>query len=96
MTDHDKTHVSATFYLQVEPIWGGSYGGNRLLRGAKASRLSQNRPGRPLGGTVLVKLSVLVPRAAFLPLRPEAVIVIPEDMTEVQPVHVEALAPGDQ
>lgn len=87
MNDLDKTHVPATFYLQVEPNW--SYSGT--LIGAKASRLSQNKPGRPLGGSVMVKMTVHVPRGAFMPLRPEAVVVIPENMTLTEPVHVEAL-----
>lgn len=89
-----KTHVAATYWLQVEPRWGG--GNPRVLVGAKATRLSQNRPDRPGSGTVLVKMTVMVPRSAFQPLRPEAVVVVPDGMAETIPIHVEALPPGDQ
>lgn len=82
-----ETHVPATFYLQLEPLW--NYSGK--LVGAKAVRLSQNKPSRPVGGGVTVKMAVYAPRGAFLPLEPEAVIVIPENMTHTEPVHVEAL-----
>ena len=93
MSDLSETHVPATLYLQVEPVWNYS---NTNLIGAKAVRLSQNKPGRPIGGTVTVKMTVHVPRGAFLPLQPEAVIVIPENMTEINPVHVEAQPPGEE
>lgn len=85
MSPLDETHVPATLYLQVEPVWNYS-----ALVGAKAVRLSQNKPGRPLGGSVTVKMTVHVPRGAFLPLRPEAVVVIPENMAYTEPIHVEA------
>ena len=87
-------HVDATFYVQVEPEWSTyPVHGEKTLRGAKAARLTQTRPGKPVGGTVLVKLTVRLPAGAFLPLRPEAVVVIPEGLTEVQPVEVIAEDP---
>lgn len=90
------SHVDATFYAQVEPEWRGyvSGTGDRRLVGAKVVRLTQNRPEQPKGGTVLVKLTVRVPAGAFLPLRPEAVVVIPDDMTVTTPVEVLAEDPS--
>jgi hypothetical protein len=89
------THVDATFYAQVEPIWGWARtAADRPLTGAKAVHITQKRPERQRGGTVLVKLTIRVPRAAFLPLRPEAVVVVPEDMTLTQPIEVLAGDPA--
>lgn len=85
----------ATFYVQVEPEWGNwvTSAGDRRLIGAKVARTTQKKPDRPKAGTVLVKLTLRIPDAAFLPLRPEAVVVIPEDMTVATPVEVEAIDP---
>lgn len=87
--------VDATFYAQVEPEWSRyrSSNGERGLDGAKVVTITQKRPTKPRGGTVTVRLTIRVPSAAFLPLRPEAIVVIPEDMTEVNPVEVEAIQP---
>jgi hypothetical protein len=89
-------YQDATFYAQVEPEWG--YGrdanGERRLAGAKVARITQKRPGSPIAGTVMVKLTIRVPRSAFLPLRPAAVVVIPEDMTVTTPVEVVAEDPS--
>lgn len=90
------TH-DATFYVQLEPdIVANSYAAP-WVKAIKAVGLTLKRPGRPRGrvGTVTVKLTVRVPDAAFLPLAPEAVIVVPVDMTELNPVEVEASAPAD-
>jgi hypothetical protein len=86
MSSHD-----ATFYLQLEPEfrrWIAS--GEQEVCSIKAVALTQKRPIRQRSGTVMVKLTVRVPDAAFLPLRPEAVVVIPEDMTVTGPIEVEA------
>lgn len=87
----------ATFYVQLEP--SGWYGFNRdtgepRLSGIKAVRMTQSKPERQIPGTVLVKLTVRAPEAAFLPLRPEAIVVIPEDMTRTEPIQIEAVDPG--
>jgi hypothetical protein len=87
--------VDATFYAQVQPEWSryaSLRDGQRRLDGAKVVRITQVRPAKPVGGTVLVKLTLRLPAAAFLPLRPEAVVVIPDSLTEAQ--HVEVIA-GD-
>lgn len=85
-------HVEATFYAQVEPEWGRTWAGEdeAPLRSAKVVRTTQQRPKRPQSGTVLLKLTVRVPAGAFYPLRPEAVVVIPESLTELGPIEVVA------
>jgi hypothetical protein len=83
-------HIDATFYAQVEPTFNYN---RENVRSAKVVALTQKKPDRPRGGTVLLKLTVRVPEAAFLPLRPEAIVVIPEDMAIAQPIEVEAVAP---
>lgn len=87
--------VDATFFAQVDPDW---YQHNSWsdphLRGAKVVTTTQKKPARPKGGTVLVKLTIRLPVAAFLPLRPEVVVVIPGNMTEVSPIEVIAEDPA--
>lgn len=85
-----------TFYAQVEPEFYTSYGGTKQhLRSIKVARITQKRPGRPVGGTVLVKLTLEIPDQAFLPLEPEAVIKVPASMVEINPIMVEAEEPDD-
>lgn len=85
----------ATFYAQVEPVWSRwRTNGEHTVQGAKVVRLTQAKPAKQMGGTVLVKLTLRIPEAAFLPLRPEAVVVIPEDMAAVQPIEIEAVDPA--
>lgn len=90
------THVTATFYAQVEPIWPYAATEDSAPVGAKVVRIAQKRPDKPVSGTTLVKLSIQVPKSRFMPLCPEAVVVIPENMAEIQPVHVEALDPHEE
>jgi hypothetical protein len=91
-------HIDATFFAQVEPEWGPTWqakpGQERPLWGAKVIGITQKKPSRPKGGTVLVKLTIRLPEAAFMPLRPEAIVVIPADMTEVNPIEVIAEEPA--
>lgn len=80
--------VRATTYLQIEPEW--SYNGQDVW-GAKVIRSTQRDPKEnQKGGTVLVKITVDLPAAAFKPLQPEAVVVVPEHLTLVKPIEVEA------
>jgi hypothetical protein len=90
-----KTH-SATFFVQLEAEWGhwANADGERPVWGAKAVNITQKRPSRPKPGTVVVKLTVEVPEAAFLPLRPEAVITIPAELTQPHPLEVTAEDPS--
>jgi hypothetical protein len=92
-------HVNATFYAQVQPTFGRRYDAARhesveCVRSAKVVSITQSRPERPRPGVVVVKLAIRIPEAAFLPLRPEAIVVIPEDMTAPYPIEVEAGDPS--
>jgi hypothetical protein len=37
-----------------------------------------------------VKVTIEIPKGAFLPLRPEAIVIVPESLTAPHPVTVEA------
>lgn len=84
-------HHDATFYLQLEPSFYG--GQQQIVREIRAVGLTQKRPTRQRAGSVVVKLTVRVPDAAFLPLRPQAIVVIPESMATTEPLEVVASDP---
>lgn len=86
--------IEAPVYLQIEPEFGGRYGDDEApVRRAKVVGATQKRPDRPRPGVVLLKLTVSVPAAAFYPLRPEATVVIPESLTELTEIRVDAEDP---
>lgn len=86
-------YIDATFYAQVEPEFTRSFGEERV-KAAKVVGLTQKRPDRPRRGVIVTKLTIRIPEAAFLPLRPEAIVVIPEDLTAPYPIEVEAGDPS--
>ena len=88
----DANTVRATVYLQVQPEYS-RYDRDTVdgVRGAKIVGYTQRRSQSPKPGTLEVKISVEIPKGAFLPLRPEAIVVIPERLTTPHPVEVEAL-----
>ena len=91
-----KSH-DATFYVQIEPEWTRwtDRNGDRQVSDLKAVAITQKKPAKPRSGVVVAKLTVRVPDAAFLPLRPEAIVVVPEDMVAAsEPIEVEAGDPS--
>lgn len=88
--------VRAIVYLQVQPeyTWRAKqsrrFDEPEALEGAKIVGYTQNKAQKPKPGTVEVKVTVELPKGAFLPLRPEAIVVIPETLTTPHPVTVEA------
>lgn len=86
-----------TFYVQIDPTFYSYINseGERSLSHIRAVAITQKRPSRPRAGTVMVKLTIRVPDAAFLPLRPEAIVVVPENMTMVNPIEVLANDPSE-
>ena len=88
----------AAFYVQLQPEWGWSAGanGDKPVRSIKAVAMTQSRPTRPKANTVVVKLTVDLPDNAFYPLRPEAVVHIPTDLTEPTVVEVAAEDPHQE
>lgn len=92
-------YVDATMYVQLAPEFHGwltDAAGNHILERAKLANATIKAPEKQKPGTVLLKLTVRVPAGAFLPLSPEAVVVIPEGMTVTEPIEVEAGDPGDE
>lgn len=84
--------VRATTHLQVAPeiaTWLQEGHPNRI-QGAKVVASTQGRSAKPKPGTIEVKITIEIPKSAFLPLRPEAVVVVPESMTVPHPIEVEA------
>jgi len=86
------THKDAEFYVQIEPEFSNyvNRDGERSLRGIKAVGITQKRPVKPRRGVVIAKLTLRIPSAAFLPLRPEAIVVVPQSMVATSPIEVEA------
>ena len=88
--------VRATVYLQVQPeytYWAKNrreFDKPGSIEGAKVVGSTQNRSQKPKPGTVEVKITVEIPKGAFLPLRPEAIVVIPGVLTQPHPITVEA------
>ncbi|WP_284761556.1 hypothetical protein [Curtobacterium sp. MEB011] len=78
--------VETDAYLQVRPRnrWVPSHkrGTAEEIEGAAVVRVTQNRPEKPEPGTLTVKVRLRIPKRAFLPLAPEAVIDIPADLTD--------------
>lgn len=85
--------VRATVYLQVQPEynrWMGDRSKPESIGGAKVVRSTQKRSAAPEPGTVEVKLTIELPKTAFTPLAPEAIVVIPDSLTTPHPIEVEA------
>lgn len=87
----------ATFWATVEPTFGREYDPKRceyveIVTKARVTGITQSRPdSRKKVGTVTMKLTIDIPDGAFLPLRPEAIVVVPEDMVAANlPIEVEA------
>lgn len=85
-----RSHETS-FFVQLEAEFFGRE--DPQVRAIKAVALTQKRPTRQRPGTIMAKLTVQVPDAAFLPLRPEVIIVIPDEMTVAAPIEVEAVDP---
>lgn len=78
--------AETTVYLQLEPQWGRwtNRDGDRVLAGMKVAGMTQRRPDRAKGP--VVRLTLRVPDAAFLPLRPTVVIDVPDEALDFEPV----------
>lgn len=79
--------VDATAFLTVEGT--RSRYGDKSVRSAKVARVTQGRPAQLSADQVAVRVTVRLPIAAFDPLRPDALIVVPEELIQ-RPVEVEA------
>jgi hypothetical protein len=73
-----------TTYLQVRA--DGMYG-------LKIVKATQRRPTVVEASCVVVKVKLRIPDGAFVPLEPEAVVTVPEELVQ-QPIEVEAVDPS--
>ena len=80
--------VDATGYLILRGV--RSRYGDKSVHTAKFGRTVQSAPGRLERDDVAVKITVRLPSAAFDPLRPEALVIVPEELVQ-RPVVVEAV-----
>lgn len=83
----------AVAYLQIQ----GRPPGNESdwsQNQATAVRLTTTKPTRPISGAVVVKVRIQIPKTAFEPLQPEAIIQVPEDLVQ-RPILVDAQDPED-
>lgn len=89
-------YVDADFFVQLEPHYAAGYNPSDTapIYSARAVGITQKRPARQKPGTVLIKLTVRIPDAAFRALRPEALVVIPESLVQGEPIEVEAQDPS--
>lgn len=80
--------AKATFHVQLRPDiirWNGR------VRGADLVRATQKKPSKPVSGTLLVKVTLDIPDAAFLPLEPEIDVSVPVDHTRAVLADTEPL-----
>jgi len=89
--------VDVDVYLQVEPRrrQGSVQGRPGKVVEAAVVATTQSRPRKPRGGTITTRITLRIPQRAFDPLEPEAVIVIPMDMTEPHRIEVVATDPAE-
>jgi len=93
--------VEATFYAQVVPTFGNRWDSTQKhsvpgVTSIKVATITQQRPNKPQSKAVVIKLTLRFSEAAFMPLQPQAVIDIPDVLTQVgQTVVIEADDPSD-
>lgn len=93
--------VDAVFYAQVKPKFGRRYDSSQGKSVDSVDHLTvvtitQKRPTKPQSGCVVVKLTLRFNERAFLPLAPQAVIEIPDVLTDAaHTILVEADDPTD-
>lgn len=51
------------------------------IRGMRVLAINQKRPEKPKSGCIVVEVKIVMPVAAFLPLKPTAVVDIPDTFT---------------
>lgn len=87
--------IDVPVYLLVEPTWSEwsrDDSGRPVLTGGKVVKATQKKPSVPREG-VAVKITLRVPASAFLPLQPEAVVVLRE--SDAETIVVEASDPSE-
>jgi hypothetical protein len=83
-------YVDATAFIVVKAQRGAyRINGKRPVYSAKITQSRQSRPPKLGAEEVAVKVTVRLPKAAFDPLEPEALVVVPEELVQ-HVVEVEA------
>jgi hypothetical protein len=78
--------VQAVVWAQIEATW---YSWDRAsLRTISVRRITQRRPRRPEPGSVLVKLTITLPRGAFVPPILQGLVDVPPEHVETVPATV--------
>ena len=95
--DPQPSYVDVDFYVVVEPEWknrrwSSDAQDRPILEGAKATKITQGKPNVTKGG-VVTKLTLRFPASSFLPLQPEAIVVIQPG--EAETITVEAHDPRE-
>lgn len=78
--------AKATFHVQLRPEFT-RYG--RTLRRVVLERATQEKPRKPVGGTLMVKVTLNIPDEAFMPLEPEAEVDVPVEATRIVVANVD-------
>jgi hypothetical protein len=79
--------IDATAYLTLEGT--RSRYGAKSVRTAKVVRVTQGRPAQLTVDQVAMRVTVRLPAAAFDPISPEALVVVPDELIQ-RPVEIEA------
>lgn len=88
--------VECSGYVVLEPVWSKwsrDTEDEPVLESIRATRLTKGRPTSARG--MVCKVKFRAPGRAFLPLRPVAVIDIPEDLMAMDEVEVDVQDAND-
>lgn len=95
--------ASTTAFLQVESTgftnrWDQKTRQNvDDIRGLRVAAITQKRPDKPRPGCIVVEVEIVMPVAAFLPMKPTAKVDIPDTFTAVAAlIEVEAEETNEQ
>jgi hypothetical protein len=78
-------NVSA--YVQLVPTFKRNYDGTHTVSNIAIGGVTKNKPTAARGprGAIVVKLNIVIPEAAFLPLEPVVDVEIPENAATLAP-----------
>lgn len=71
-----------TFYAQLKPELSRS-GERWYVRALRFARATSRYPRDPVGGAIIVEISVEIPDEALKPLRPKVVVEVPIEQLDV-------------
>lgn len=92
-------HIDVPVFLQVSPKWVSPRADKNKPESIKSGTVTGStvkKPSRPTPGSVVLKVTLRIPKAAFVALQPEAIVVIPEHLTTGVPIEVTAEDPNQE